>query len=236
MHPDFDLLTVEFWGSGYESVGPWPLGSGIVLGSNPPYGIADFLAMYPKFGGPILNLIGTLTSGSPVVTVPSVAVLALGQLVTGVGVASGSVIIGVDSVAKTITLSLNVSATGPSTLSVYTAPFAPIQVFNVYIALASASVMQERWCEAWQLGMALFIAHFLTLWMKSEGGTYVNAGQAAAAGLAQGIMVSKSAGPVSVGYQTIQGLESWAAWNLTTYGQSFATLAKCVGMGPILVY
>jgi len=62
------------------------------------------------------------------------------------------------------------------------------------------------------------------------------AGQAAAAGLARGITVSKGTGLVSEGIQPISGLENWGAWNETEYGIRFATTAKIVGSGCMLLW
>lgn len=57
----------------------------------------------------------------------------------------------------------------------------------------------------------------------------------AAQGVATGIMTSKSVGDVSASYQALASLESWGSWNLTKYGQQFATMALVIGAGPMVI-
>jgi len=64
----------------------------------------------------------------------------------------------------------------------------------------------------------------------------LNGAQIAAQGLAGGIQTSKSVGDVSVGYQALTALEDWGAWNLTSYGQQLATMARVIGSGPALIW
>ena len=114
----------------------------------------------------------------------------------------------------------------------------PDVVVNAYISLASASLVQARWGEAtWPIAMGLFVAHYVTLYLRSDGdAVYSSPGRVATAGLAHGITVSKSAGGVSAGIQPATGLEAWAAWTQTEYGVQFASMAKLVGAGPMLVW
>jgi len=58
----------------------------------------------------------------------------------------------------------------------------------------------------------------------------------AAQGLAGGIQTSKSVGDVSVGYQVLESLKDWGAWNLTRYGQTLATMARVIGSGPMVIW
>ena len=113
----------------------------------------------------------------------------------------------------------------------------PEVVLQAFVTLASASVQQVRWLDSWSIGMALFIAHFATLYLQS----FVPAGSTAklivSAGLSKGVQVSKSVGDVSVSYQSIvSDLNGWAAWNLTAFGQQFATMGRLVGMGGSYVW
>jgi hypothetical protein len=111
----------------------------------------------------------------------------------------------------------------------------PDAVINIYIGLARASVMQEQWQEMWPIAMGWFVAHFVTLWLQSEGSPANTAGQVASSGLAIGIQTSMSAGPVSVGMTLLGNLDDWGTWALTLYGQQFATMAKTMGTGPIFI-
>ena len=63
-----------------------------------------------------------------------------------------------------------------------------------------------------------------------------SASQVAAAGLASGILTSKSVGDVSAGYTATPSLEQFAAWNLTKAGQLLATMAKVIGSGPMVIW
>jgi hypothetical protein len=240
MNPDNNLLALEFWGSGNEIAAGLAGGSNISIGSNPPWSAADFLSFYPKFGGlstaPPLTLQGTLSAGSPVVgEIGSTAGIVPGQLAAGPGLPTGCTVVSVDSDTQ-ITLSGSVTSDGQSTLTVYVAPLVPLAVLNAYISLASASLVQARWRDAWPIAMGLFVAHFATLWLRSDGDSYSTPGQAAAAGLKQGITVSAAAGGVSQGTQPVTGLDTWAAWNQTQYGVQFASFAKVIGAGPMLVW
>lgn len=234
--PDFQAIY-EALGSGYG----WDYGAlavdlapiGLVTGTNPPYTATDFLGFYPKFGGTPLAVTGTLTNGSPTVTDVVGSGAGTGQLITGTGIPGGTTIISVNG--STLTLSQNATADGPQALTVYTAPFVPLVVLNAYINLASASLVQARWLDAWQIAMGLYVAHYVTLYLRSDGNVYSDAGKAAAAGLNVGITVSKGAGPVSQGLQLSSGLENWGEWQTTAYGRQFATMAKVVGSGPVLV-
>jgi hypothetical protein len=202
-------------------------------------------------------------------------------------------------------------------LQVYEQPPIPLSVVVTYLRLAYASLVFERWQEEWWVAMGWFIAHYLTLWARSDslevltlatathgetptgavpgtaftlsmappggslqsltangvfltpgvdytlsggvialtvalasGGLYAtwpvaaeaftaaspSSAQIAAQGLAGGIQTSKSVGDVSVGYQVLTSLESWGAWNLTSYGQQLVSMAKVIGSGPALIY
>lgn len=234
--PNFDLWLGQAWGWGDEVIGNFAAASNIVVGTNPPYGLLDFLTLYPKFAGAPTAVTGIESPGSAVLTgITSTAGMSAGQLVTGVGLPANTVIQTVDSGTQ-ITLSQPATGSGAVSLAAYTSPLLPVAVINVYIALASASIIQRRWCDAWLVGMGLFVAHYCTLWLQSDGNVGSSPGQAAAAGLAQGIKTSKSAGPLSVGMMPAPGLEAWGAWNLTAYGVQLASMARLIGGGPMLIW
>ena len=171
--PDIDLIFSdgETWTSYVEG---WlaSAASGILVGTNPAYSVADFLGFYPQFGS--VDNTGAYTGP----------------------IANGNVVLG------------------------------------TFVTLASASVQWARWQDAWQMGMALFIAHYATLYLQTQSpNPNPTAAQVYAAGLAKGIQTSKSVEGISVSYQMPEGLEGWAAWNLTVFGQQFASLAKTIGIG-----
>lgn len=249
---DYNQFISESWGWGIEVAGPGLSGlngfSNIVVGTNPPYSIVDFLNFYPKYGGPPLNITGTTTNGNLIITgvilpTPSpvncfpAAAVAVGQLVSGPGITPGSTIISIQTSPLQYTLSQPATADGTNVqISIYVAPLVPLFVISTYITLASASLVQARWQSTWMFAMALYAAHFCTLYLRSEGNSSTTAGAAAVAGLKQGITVASSAGGVSQTLDRTPGLDDWGSWNETSYGVQLAQFAKSIGMGPSLVW
>jgi hypothetical protein len=239
--PDLNQYLAEAWGWPIEGVAGLSNGSNIVVGSNPPYNVADFLSIYPKFGGSPMVLPETFTAGSQVVTLTNTDSLGAGQPVlspNGV-VPLGTLIQSVDSSTQ-ITLTKAANRSGSQLITIYPAPALPYIVLNAYIALASASLVQARWKDAWALGMAAYVAHYATLWLRSDGDGFSTVRAAAQSGLAQGITIAASAGPVSESIQPIggsgSGFESWGHWNQTEYGIQFMGWARLIGAGPMLIW
>ena len=241
MFPDFNQWLGTTWGfgdEGYANIAFFCGASNIAIGTNQPYAFTDFFALHSKFAGKPSDVEVTLVSGSAQVQPSDTGDFENGDWVTGPGIPTGTLIQSVDS-ATQFTMTAAATSSGTWNIKLYNEPLLPIFVINCYITLASASLMQVRWQEMWPIAMGLYISHFVTLWLQSDGasgGEYGTAQQAASAGLAQGITVSKSAGPVSKGMQPTPGLEDWGQWNLTSYGQIFASYAKTVGMGPMLLW
>jgi hypothetical protein len=167
--PNFNGWLQTAWGSGAEfwCAQPGVGNVGFVFGTNPPYYLDDFLAVNPKFFG-AATLVGNATTvaGSNQVALASLAGLGYGQFIQGVGLQPGTVItvLGVSS----ITVNKPATASGTVTLQVYEAPIVPIMVIQLYLNLAQASLVQARWQDAWYLAMSWFIAHYLTLYVKSD--------------------------------------------------------------------
>jgi hypothetical protein len=212
------------------------LASNILIGTNPPYSATDFFAWYPQFGGTPAVPQGTLTSGSTSVTaVSSMTGLAVGQAVAGTGIPGGTTIALVSIPGSSLILSNPATYSGIITLTVYVAPLVPLPVLNAYIYLATNSILQVRYCEMWSFMMALYIAHYLEMWLQgAAAGPGSTPAQVAAAGLAMGIRIAKSVGDVSVGSQPIGGFEDWGSYALTSYGQQLVTFGKAVGSGGVL--
>jgi len=174
--PDFNAMLGNIWGAGQEfwSVGPcclFGLASNFVFGQNPPYYLDDFLSVYPKFFGVPTALSGCVTTlgvNGSVVSVPSTAGLNYGQFVQSWGnFPKGTVIIGIG--VDTITLNqAALVANSNATLMVYEAPPVPTAVIQLYINLAWNSLVAARWCDSWFIAMAWFVAHYLTLYAKSD--------------------------------------------------------------------
>ena len=241
-------MATPDWSGYLDGVWAWPVefnsalpfltaASNLVVGTNPPYTIQDFLGFYPKWGGVPLQQQITTVEGSPTVAVQDVSGMNVGNPVAGDGIPDGAMILSVDEIDETVTLSANATATSSTAnFTVWNSPLVPFAMIQAYILLASSCLVQARWLSLWPFAMALYVAHFLTLYAQSENGKNITLARAAAQGLSTGIMVAKAVGDVSASYQPIGGLERWGAWNLTTFGQQLATFAKAVGSGPMLLY
>src|ERR1035438_8809384 len=241
--PDFNGFISQCWGSpSFEGDPGWcALGaaSNVVFGTNPPYSITDFYGFFPKYAGKIVTVPGAFTAGSATVTNIDTTGLAAGQyaaiLGTSPAIPSGTTIsqILVLNAQGELTLSQPASVSGTFPLTIYVGPpIVPAQVINAYLNLASASLVQARWCDTWAMGIAYFVAHFATLYLRSEGNFSNPCGQAATAGLTSGIIISASAGGVSKGLKTVPGIDDWGQWGMTAYGSILVGWARSLGAGP----
>lgn len=119
--------------------------------------------------------------------------------------------------------------------------FVPSTMMNTFLAMGNDIVSPDRWGESWRLAVGLFVAHYATLYLKTiqsnpEGS--VNIAGATASGQMFGIVNSASLGDASVSYDTsaaTQLTSNWGQWNLTAYGQQYASLAKMMCMGGCYV-
>lgn len=243
--PDYNSYINEAFGwpdeSGgdvdFEDWGYFQSANNLIIGPNPPYSASDFLAFYPNFGGLPTVLSGTTDGTTGVITaLPNVTGLAVGQLVAGAYIPDGATIKSINSsTSVTLNLSTTIAGTGPITF--YVSPLVPLAVINVYIVLASASLMQLRWDELWTYAMALYVAHMCTLWLQAQSAPPGSTAAAvAASGLAIGIRTSKAVQDVSTSSTILSDLEGWGAYQLTIYGQELATYAKTIGSGAMLIW
>lgn len=255
--PSIDALLAQWWGGSavdaFFSFSPGQA-SNMVFGGNPPYQLSDFLAVYPKFGNFPQSIaqytLGSQGSGYALSdTIAPVEADASGALiqvtaVDGSGHIIGSTLVrpgtGYSLTTAAVATTTSASGTGATVNITQIAPgtlVAPMIVMQMYINLALASLQKNKWLDYWQVAMSLFVAHFLTLYLLSDGNKLSTPGQIAQTGLARGIAVSKAAGDVNVSYETIVGdLEGFASWNRTEYGQQLATFATIIGMGPMYIY
>jgi hypothetical protein len=222
------------------------LATNVVTGQNPPYYVQDFFAMYPKYAGTPLAIPGaTTTLNSPTVTLSAaITGVVAGLPLSGPGIPDGAFIQTVTPDGLTITMTMPATAAGSNvSLTTWPSPTIPYPFLLAIVNLASASLVQARWQEMWPLAMGLYIAHYCTLYGYTDlppGGSYTGIApyQVALQGYATGILASKAAGDLSVSYMTLSGfgLNNWGAFNLTSYGQQLATLAKVVGTGPMFLW
>lgn len=114
----------------------------------------------------------------------------------------------------------------------------PETVIQSFINLASANINKERWHDSWAFGMALFIAHFLTLYVKTCG-TEDDPLTNLASGNVRGIQTSKSVDGVSISYDVsavLTELDGWGSYKLTEYGIQLLTMARLLGKGGMYVF
>ena len=154
----FDVACANFYGA-----------TNLVFGQNPPYYLDDFKSIYPKFFGlPTALSNCSIVEGTNIVTVPSTNGLDYGQFVQAWGVLpKGTVITGIG--VGTVTLNNNAGATNANfSMSVYQTSPIPTGVIQLYLNLAYSSLVQARWQEQWFVAMGWFIAHYITLYARSD--------------------------------------------------------------------
>lgn len=119
--------------------------------------------------------------------------------------------------------------------------FVPTAIMATFIRMVNATVTESRWFESWRLAAGLFVAHYVTMYLRQNKGN--DSGNATASGAADsgalvGIVSSASLGDASVSYDTsaaTQATQTWGQFNLTTYGQQYASLARMFVLGGAYV-
>lgn len=121
--------------------------------------------------------------------------------------------------------------------SATTKGFVPSALMTLYIKMCNDAVAPARWGEVWRLAAGLFVAHYVTLYLRANKGNAngsATATKAADTGAMIGIPTGASLGDASVSYDTssiTNATENWGQWNLTSYGQQFASMARLVSVG-----
>ena len=210
--------------------------SNILPCSNPPYLLSDFLSFYPQFGGGQIQATGVVVAGSNVLTGVTGSGITPGMLSVGIGfIPDGATVVSVSG--ATVTISAQAMASGTAALTFYPL-LVPLYVMQMYLGLANAVVNQARYKSMWIKAISDFIAHFLTLYLMSLTPAGASAMQVMVAGEARGLKVSKSAGDISasVDFNIVsKGIEGWAMYNATVFGQMFATIGKIAGLGGMFI-
>lgn len=113
-------------------------------------------------------------------------------------------------------------------------------MLDQFVGMANASVKEAVWGEAWRPAMGWFIAHFSTLYLQtSKASEYPTAATVIGAAQSRGLVNSKSVGDLSVSYDfatMTKGIEGWAVWNATTFGQQYATMGRLIGKTGMYVW
>ncbi len=114
----------------------------------------------------------------------------------------------------------------------------PPEVLELMLQQANDTVLESRWHARWKLGVCLYAAHLLTLWLKTSTPDGADNAAVAAAGQSRGTVTSKSVGGISVSYGTSEAtgdLTGYGSLKDTVYGQQFASMARLVGRGMMVV-
>lgn len=115
--------------------------------------------------------------------------------------------------------------------------FVPSPMMNTFLSMCNDIVSPDRWGESWRFAAGLFVAHYATLYLKTiqkNPNGSISMASASASGQMFGVVTSSSLGDASVSYDTSAATNlttNWGQWNLTAYGQQYASLAKMMCMG-----
>lgn len=108
----------------------------------------------------------------------------------------------------------------------------PTYVFNLFLDMANAAIKEERYKTSWKFLMGLYIAHFLTLYLRTQQGD-ASAQNALAGSLPTGLASSKSVDGLSISYDFTwandSDFEGYGTFKQTEYGQQLITLTKPFG-------
>lgn len=108
----------------------------------------------------------------------------------------------------------------------------PDVLLKEIVKMANVSIQPDKWLDSWHYAVGLYVAHYVTLFLRTYSESSPTAAQAAASGALVGVVKSATLGDSSVTYDTAAltaGTESWGDLNATTYGQMLANRAKLIG-------
>ncbi len=105
----------------------------------------------------------------------------------------------------------------------------PLTQVNLWLTAASNFVNEDRWGDMAKIGVELVAAHHLAMFAANA-----KAAKSGTPGTLSGQLTSKAVDKVSAGYAENKGvIDGAGAWNLTTYGIQYLTLAQMFGAGGI---
>lgn len=205
------------------------------------FSVVDFVTFFPQFGvasnisSISLNDGGTGYQVDDVLTVVQSG--ASGGTAQVTSISAGGVITGIilRNAGQDYTtfngLATTVDPTGGTgcLVNIVTNPVnVSTELLDMFLAMAYSSVLESRWKAKWKFAMSLYMAHFLTLWLRTQNGPNETAAQIIGTAQTAFATASKSVGEVSVSYDTssISGsLPGWGMWTTTSYGAQLAQLA-----------
>ena len=114
----------------------------------------------------------------------------------------------------------------------------PPALLDMFLGEANAAIQPDKWLEGWRYAAGLYVAHNVTLYLRTYAEGSATPAQAAATGALVGVVSSATLGDSSVSYDTdalTRATEAWGGLNATQYGQMLATRARMVGLGGTYV-
>ena len=106
----------------------------------------------------------------------------------------------------------------------------PTAQFNFYLNMGKKLLPESRWDDLLDEGLAFFVAHYLTLYLRSMDAVAIGGD----AGQVTGNETSKSVDGVSYSVDVSSvSLTDAGHWNQTTFGIQFLQMARMVGAGGI---
>ena len=116
----------------------------------------------------------------------------------------------------------------------------PTAMLNNYLLMTNDAVTPGRWGAKWRIGIGLYTAHFVSLYLRTYNPSPAGVTPAVAAqtGEAQGLVASERIGDESVTYNIAaltKGIANAGSLLETTYGVQFATMMQQVGMGGAFI-
>lgn len=118
------------------------------------------------------------------------------------------------------------------------APLVPEAQLAMFIAEANEAISPERWGEGWRYAAGLYVAHQVSLYLRTYAEGSESTAQAAQSGALLGQVKAAKLGNASITYDTSAVTAATANWgdlNATQYGQILATRARLIGMGASYV-
>lgn len=107
----------------------------------------------------------------------------------------------------------------------------PAGSVQFWLTFATLMLNADRWGEALDMGLCLFVAHNLVLEAKAEA----EATAGGIPGATTGAVSGKSVDKVSINYDVASGIVADAGhWNLSIYGTRFIKLSRMMGAGPLM--
>ena len=109
---------------------------------------------------------------------------------------------------------------------------------TMMVETAVDNLPYDRWKNLWRVGVGLYTAHLLTLYLGAMPGEDANDAAIANKGKAVGLAASKTVDGVSITYDnstTMGDLGGYAMWKSTVYGLQLATYARLLGHGGMVV-